>query len=545
VAARDHEYQVLLKAEPENPDALAALERYALESQDYAALHRGYDTVLRAGGSQSLGSLAERLVSWCEHAAEGASRPRDAVELLLRASQVSNEVLGDAKRAQAALAMAWNLAPDHQILERIWGLVGQPTLTQMPDSMLVARTQLGGDSAIKALFQLAKRRLAQGDLIEAERCYRKLQQLRPRDRRCAEGMEKIAQLRKGRTAKLKSVENAVKRAGKKGPSAVKAWTSYGHGLMELGEYGRAEEALRTACEAGESAAAEQLLEQLLRSEERLDDLAQFLSQRLEQAAKGRKRGRKSRVVELRRRLYRLLHDELERTEDAKNIMNFTRAFEPTDADRIIEEARQVGSTGNWRRALEVLRGADRGASSGDAHRRLLMEEGRILDVELQDEAGAETVYGSIRNTDPDAIPVLQFYRRWYRDRGTPRDRFNNLRHLHGVLIGESNSKERVDIAVEMARLASEVLGARDLATQAWKAVLREAPDHPQAYSALREFYSTGERWHSEVNMIGRRRSICSSNSSRFIGRKTNSIWRIWSRPPTSVSRCCRPAIPVL
>ena len=145
----------------------------------------------------------------------------------------------------------------------------------------------------------------------------------------------------------------------------RAWTSYGISLLEIGETNEAEEALRTACSAGDAAEAEKTLERLLRDQGRLEELVRFLRKQMNRAATYKKQAQQSRLVELRRKLFRLLKDELKRPQEAKNVMNFTRAVENTDASATIKEARRVGRTGNWKRACDTLEKAADRASSGD------------------------------------------------------------------------------------------------------------------------------------------------------------------------------------
>jgi tetratricopeptide (TPR) repeat protein len=509
--------------DPDDTNLLDKLDAFASESQDYSYLRAAYETIVRRRGGPAARMLATRLSKQLAAAGEEAKRPRDGMEFCLRAAQLFSEAEGRNDAASEMLGAAWRLAPDHRIVEKTWSMLGQPTASDMPDFLLIARSQLGGDGALKATLQLADRRLEQGRLGEAERLYRELQKVKPHDRSLAQALEKIAEFKKGRNAKVKSAESAVKRAGKSGPAAVKAWTSFGVSLMEIGESVEAEDALRTACAAGDASEAEQGLERLLREQGRLEELARFLRKQMERAATYKKQARESRLVELRRRLYRLLKDELKRPQEAKNVMNFTRAAESSDASATIKEARRVGRTGNWKRACKSLETAADRASSGDARLAMMLEIARIHDIELKDEAGAEEVYKTIRTTDPDSIEMLQFFRRVYRRRKAKKRAYNNLKHLHQVLIGANNRKERVAVAVEMARLARNALSDKDYAIEAWKRVLRDESNHKEAHRELRRLYKDGHRWHAEVELLNQKMDMMPADS---LDEKINILFEI-------------------
>ncbi|PKN58308.1 MAG: hypothetical protein CVU56_06605 [Deltaproteobacteria bacterium HGW-Deltaproteobacteria-14] len=482
----------------QNPSDAEALRRFGvacLASGEVTALHDWIAGLLRdADDPEALRSPARALGEALSELAAGADDDAEALELYLRAARLLGEH-GDAPDAAAeALARAWRIRPDERVGDQAHTLLGRPAIAVAPEYLLIALSQVGSEATrVQSLRRLAAIELEARHIDQARALYQELRDLRPDDPDATAGLDAIETLRTSAEADAREAREQV--PGKTvGEDAVVAWTRLGDAEKKRGDVPAAEAAYLEAMGAGSAPQAEAALEALMREGGRLDDLADFWTGLLEGASRARQ-------VLLRRRLFRLLHDELGRPDDARRFLVLTASVPAADADDVIARARAAGADGDWAVAIQILEDGAASAASRDARIAILLEAARVHEIEQQDLVAAERAYRRVRVTDPRDLAALAFYRRWYAEHGEPRRAWANLVQLHAVLDGPELAGERVDVGIEMAAVAEQGLASWDKAIEAWRRVLADAPGHPQALSELGRIYEAAGRWHALVDHL--------------------------------------------
>ena len=481
-----------------DPADAAALRRFGgvcLATDDLAALHEGVGPAVReAATADTLRSLARGLAEALADRAAAAEDPAEAHALFVRAARVHAELADAPLAAAEALAAAWRLQPDERLSALAHALLGRPALADAPEYLLVALSLVGGESArVQSLRRLAAIELEARHYPEAQALYEALRALRPDDTDATAGLDALAQLASDAARDVRDARARVSAEGS-GASAARAWVQLGDAERAAGDLVAAETAYRAALDAGPDPRAEAALESLLRASGRLDDLAALWAERLD-------RGSREQQVLLRRRLFRLLHDELGRHDEARQYLVLAPPAATTDADDVVARARAHGGSGDWAAAAQALDDAVAGAASREAKIAVLLELARVHEVELGDLGAAERAYRRVRVTDPREITALAFYRRWYQQHDEPRRAWANLAQLHAVLEGPEAAPERVDVAREMARMAELGLESWDKAIEAWRRVLEDAPGDVEALTELRRIFVAAGRWHALVDHL--------------------------------------------
>lgn len=481
-----------------NPSDGALLQRFEAEcvrEGDFTALRKGLDPIIAGlGDDASVRTVAADIARALDGAAARTEDQREALELRLRAAELYAGAADDVLAAARALAAAWRIHADARVPGQVARLLGQPAVSDSPDYLLVALSLVGSDAAkVQALRRLAASHLDAGDLERAGGLYTELRELRADDGDAADGLAAIAALRERRARARDDAKREVDDRAE-GAGATASLTRLGDAERAAGDAAAAEAAYRRAIAAGSAPEAEAMLEELLREQGRLDELAAFWAELLDGASRDRQ-------VLLRRRLFRLLHDELDQPDDARRYLVFTTPAPAADQDDVLERARVLGAAGDWVSAAQLIEDALAGASSRDAKGAMLLELARILETEVGDAAGAERAYRRLRVTDPRDLSALSFYRRWYADRDEPRRAWANLAQLHAALDADEMAAERVDVAIEMARTAEQELSSFDKAIDAWRRVLADVPMHATALAELRRLYEEAGRWHALVDHL--------------------------------------------
>lgn len=480
-----------------NPSDAEALTRFGLAclaGGEAGALHDWVATLLgEVDAPDAVRPPARALGSALAQLAAESDDPAEALELYLRAARLLGE-LGDAPDAAAeALASAWRIRPDERVGAQAHALLGRPAIATAPEYLLVALSRVGSEATrVQSLRRLAAIELEARHIEQARALYEELRTLRPDDADAAAGLEAIEALLSSAESDVREAREQVPGAATTGEDAIAAWTRVGDAERKRGDVTAAEEAYRAAIEAGSAPEAEAALESLMRESGRLDDLVAFWTGLLDGAPRARQ-------VLLRRRLFRLLHDELDRPEEARRFLVLTSAAPAADADDVVARARAAGADGDWDAAIHVLEDGAANAASREAKIAILLEAARVREIEQGDLAAAERAYRRVRVTDPRDLAALSFYRRWYADHGEPRRAWANLVQLHTLLEGPELAGERIDVATEMASLAEEQLESWDKAIEGWRHVLEDAPRHPTALAELARIYAAAGRWHALVD----------------------------------------------
>ncbi len=500
MASALEELRTQLAQDPTDADALGRLEGECLETRDFAALRATFEGLAGAADAATGRELLARVARFAEAAAGGTEAPRERVELLLRAADLQAGPLNDPEAAARLLAAAWAVVPDARVVDRVWAQLGRPEAARAPEFLLQARAATDdGDGRVAALHQLAARRLEAERFAEARELLEAITAARPDDRRAREGLETVERLERERVEARQAAEAAARSAGDEGREAAEAWTRYAAELRAAGDEAGAEQALRKALAAGPAGRAEAELEALLRRAGRLEELAAFLRERLERADEA---GRGGVRVLLRRKLVRLLREDLGRPDEAQRLLIVPADQATVDARAALEAAQAEAEAGAWAQAVARLEEAEAGARTPQDRLALLEAAARVLDEQAGDAEAAERLYRRVRVLDARSLAALTFYRGWYAAQGDARRAHATLAQLLEVLEGPELAAERIEVSAEMARLAATFEGV-DPMIDAWRRVLAEDPDHEEALAALRDGLAAAGRWHALVEHLER------------------------------------------
>jgi len=509
-----------LASQPPDEATLAAFEEACTEADDLEALRDGFLDAARGADAATVRHLLARVAALLERRAE-AAEPGEAAEAWLRVGRAHVAADGAPGQAAAAFAKAWRDAAHPGAVAAARKLVrpanGDASDTPEPAFLLRARAAFAEEAlgeggverpweaeveSLQALHALAARALDAQALDRAESLYERLVALRPEDPRIKGEHAKVRALRATRRKRLAALDRAASKAPKHGPKGVKAWTDLGLALAAEGDDEHALKAFERAMAAGDAPRAEEGFEQVMRRAGRLEALAEAWRARLERRP-GAPRLSPSREIDLRRKLHRLLTEELARPQEAMAQVQVRRPPRPEDVAPTLEEARALGAAGKWESAVQLLDEAARGATTRKARLALTVERARILDEELGDAARAEKAYGHVRLLDPRSLEALTFYRRWHAQREEWQKHYATLSQLYArhAQRGDEARDERVALAREMAAVAEQRLEDPDRAADAWRKVLRDLPLDGEADAALRRLYTEGERWHALVEHL--------------------------------------------
>lgn len=110
---------------------------------------------------------------------------------------------------------------------------------------------------------------------------------------------------------------------------------------------------------------------------------------------------------------------------------------------------------------------------------------------------AEPYFARLRKVDPAHPGMINFYREYLPKTG---DHARLLTILTDAQRVASEPRQKLELAVELAKAADES-GASDRAIDAWKAVQRIDPHHPEALPALRQLYRASGKWNALVEVL--------------------------------------------
>jgi len=114
--------------------------------------------------------------------------------------------------------------------------------------------------------------------------------------------------------------------------------------------------------------------------------------------------------------------------------------------------------------------------------RVLERWGRLLEVGMEDYERAVAIYRKLLNLTPDDPDITRRIRRCLEHQGRHQEVLGIIRH---ELDRATLPRERVQLLHEIAAIWEHDLENRWEALDAWKAVLAEDPEHPEAVEALR------------------------------------------------------------
>src|SRR5690606_25881725 len=110
---------------------------------------------------------------------------------------------------------------------------------------------------------------------------------------------------------------------------------------------------------------------------------------------------------------------------------------------------------------------------------------------------AEPYFARLRKVDPAHPGMLDFYR----EHLAPQDEARWVTILTDAQRVASTEEQKLQLAIELAKAAQASSASTERAIDAWKAVLRIDPTHPDAPEALKALYEKTEKWNALVELL--------------------------------------------
>lgn len=232
-----------------------------------------------------------------------------------------------------------------------------------------------------------------------------------------------------------------------------------------------------------------LLEQYYESNERTDDLIAWLTERAEGAA------RKADRVAIYQRLAGLCADE---PEAAAAWHREVLAINGIEAESLNFCVDYYSSREEWFELVSVYETALRVRHRGRDESAMLVQIAMILWKKLEDLDAAETYFKRIKLNDPRNGLMLTFYGEFYRARG---DHKRLLQTLTSQQQAAEKPEERVRIGLEMAQVAENDLGNLQKAIDVYKSILKIDRQHGPAREALRRLFTRASKWNALLEFL--------------------------------------------
>ncbi|MCZ7679509.1 MAG: tetratricopeptide repeat protein [Sandaracinaceae bacterium] len=253
---------------------------------------------------------------------------------------------------------------------------------------------------------------------------------------------------------------------------------------------------KEALEATEGAdlRAARLYEQVLRSRQKWSELAQVLLDAAEHART------KEEKVPLYLRAARVMKSALGDSERAAACYERILDFVPGHSEAMAYLVERFMEREQWDHLVALYEDALR------ARTRLEDEAGALLQIgmvhwrfrgKLDD---AEPHFARLRKVDPAHPGMLDFYREYLTGGDAARrDEQRWVTILTDAQRVATSEEQKLQLAIELAKAAQE--SSVERAIDAWKAVLRLDPTHPEAPEALKALYEKTEKWNALVELL--------------------------------------------
>ncbi len=487
-----------LASDPDDAEALQRLESALVRTQDWDGL-----VALTAERAEGL-SPEDSVLAWTrlvesleQHAAEmddaiGASRLVLAVGRIwdLRLARPDEAMLRYQRAFQldAGNTEALHLARDSYIAREKWDLVWQLYTLEF-DSV-------AGDATAQAdlLFEMAaicsERLDRAGDAVKCVRQALKLVPDHPRGEEYAELLESVHKDREVRFEELRASAEATRDPRQRAAMLVEAASLW---MEESPEDAQVETLLKEVLSADpRNEHARQLLQEFYESNRLWDELTAYLVGRAEATA------RKADRLAVYQRLAAIAQNEMGDATKAVEWHREVLKLNPVEQDALGFCVDYYSEGERWHDLVGVYEAALRTRHRGGNESAMLVQIAMILWRKTNDLEQAESYFKRIKLNDPRNGLMLQFYTEFY---ATRKD-WKRLLGTLGARQGNEDSIERkVELGLEMARVAEEELGNHGKAIDIWKSILKLDPGHQVARDALRRLFFHTRKWNALLELL--------------------------------------------
>ena len=204
---------------------------------------------------------------------------------------------------------------------------------------------------------------------------------------------------------------------------------------------------------------------------------------------------------------RVFLHQLEEKESAADCYARVLDFVPGHEEALTFLVAHFTEQEEWDHLVAVYEDALRSRQKLESEQGILLQIGMVHWRIRNQPKQAEPYFSRLRKIDPAHPGMLGFYRDYLGELAQSDDEdiasdasIRLLTILTDAQRVANDDALKVDLAVELARAAQRT-DATERAIDAWKAVQRIDPAHPEAGAALRELYRRGQKWNALVEVM--------------------------------------------
>ena len=156
------------------------------------------------------------------------------------------------------------------------------------------------------------------------------------------------------------------------------------------------------------------------------------------------------------------------------------------------------TTESWDNLVRVYEAALKSPKDSDAEQGTLFQLAMVHWRFRNEPAAAEPYFGRLRKLNPSHPAMVSFYR----DFLTGDDDADKLMTiLSDAQRAAEGDQQKLELALDVARLTAKSSGSVEKGIDAWKTVQRLDASNEEATAALRDLYGRGEKWNAMVDVM--------------------------------------------
>jgi tetratricopeptide (TPR) repeat protein len=486
-----------LASNPDDADALARLEAALLKAGDWEGLVALTDNRAKGASEEDAVAAWVRLVEGLSAFAADLPDPKEVSRVAVITARVCEERLGELEEALIRYEQAFQIDPTNiEALgqaRRIYA--GAERYDMVFELLNVELGAVGTPRAQADLYlQLADVCLNHLDRrTDATVCVRQALKLVPDHPGAAPFSSLISDVQQNRRAQIDELLAAAQGARDPRQRTALQLEAAGFMLEDAPADPALEALMREVLERDpRNEPARILLEQHFEAAQRFDALLAWLDERAEATA------RKPDRLALFQRAADVALRQLGDEEVAVRYHRKVLELDPVDAVSLNFCVDVFSETERWGDLVQVYEAALRVRHRVGEEGPMLVQIAMILWKKLEDLDGAEAYFRRIKLNDPRNGLMLSFYVDFYRAKDDPKRLLATLQAQQQAV---NDDARKVEIGLEMARVAELDTANLQKAVDIWKALLKLQNDHPEGRAALRRLYTETGKWNALLEFL--------------------------------------------
>jgi tetratricopeptide (TPR) repeat protein len=486
-----------LQSNPDDAEALLRLEDALLRHRDFAGVVALYGERWAALPADEATAAWAELATKLEIYGAEVGEPGVESEIALIVGRIHEEVLGSPEQAMMRYQRAFKLDPQRVDALRAaravyWQQQNWRLVLQLYSLELQATAEPGAQAEL--YFEMAEVcRGGLGEAGDAALCVRSALRLVPDHPRAADFAELLEAVRGDARARYdaliaqaEATRDPRQRAGLQ-LQAAELW------LKEQPDDPAIEATLRLVLDADpRNEPARIFLEQFYELNGQWESLIKHLEGRVEQTT------RKADRLAIVQRLAQIARQELQDAEAASRWYREVLALEPVDQEALGYCVDFYSDQERWLDLVAIYEAALRARARAGNESAMLVQIAMILWKKVGDFEQAENYFKRIKLNDPRNVLMLQFYAEFYTAQQDWKKLLATLASRQAI---ESTNEARIEIGLQMARVAEREIDNAEKAIDIWKSILKLKPDHEVARDALRRLFFQTAKWNALLEFL--------------------------------------------